>query len=122
MPSHRVPCHMPEPIRTALCGVLLAILAGCTGMDPDPDIATRREEATMRTLVHREDSFESIYKVLTARGYGCSDQKTTNGKGRGLVCSKDFGWKQGCPYLVLVQRDKTEELDNFSIWSGPACH
>src|SRR5579862_2395881 len=102
---------MPEPTRIALGGVLLTILAGCTGMGPDPDVATRREEATLRTLVHREDSFEVIYQVLTARGYKCSDGRTINGKGRGLVCSKDFGWKQGCPYSVLVQRHKSEELD-----------
>lgn len=98
------------------------LIGGCTGGYPDLDAATHTEEATVGKLVHREDSFESINKTLTARDYLCSDQETLDG-GRVLTCDKDIGWKHFCKWSVLVTRVQTRELDNFNI--APlynACH
>ena len=113
------PVHTLSPVSWILAAFLLG---GCTEALADLDADTRAEEAAVRTLVHREDSFEAIYKTLTARGYECSDQKTLDG-GRIVVCSKNIGSEHFCFGSVLVQRVKTHELDNFDIHAlYKACH
>ena len=102
--------------------VLLGILGSVSGCT-DADTATQHEEAAVRKLLHREDSFEFIYKTLTRRGYKCSDQDALD-SGRTVVCGKDMGigWKHFCPYTVIVQRVKTPELDNFDVKGLEVCH
>ena len=88
----------------------------CPG-DVDPATVASREADIVRTLVHKEDSDQSISKTLTARGYTCSDQKGSDGNSRDLICQKSMCWssRYRCSEEVLVQRIQNKQVDNFGI-------
>lgn len=105
---------MPKATQVVFFTALLALLSGCTGCAGNGSAAAHREEATVRTLIHKEDSFESIYKTLTERGYQCSDFKPDEKGGQGLVCGKHYG-HISCGWRISVQRYKEPDVDTFNI-------
>jgi hypothetical protein len=70
---------MLGPTRAVLAGAFLGILGGCGVTGIGASDRAHREESAVRTLVHGEDSFESIYGTLTERGYQCADQRPLEG-------------------------------------------
>jgi|HubBroStandDraft_6_1064221.scaffolds.fasta_scaffold684897_2 hypothetical protein len=103
-------------------------LGGCSVTGIGASERAHSEEAALRKLLHPDDSFDSIYKTLTKRGYQCADQvplgpdqKPLDGA-RVVVCSKHMDLKLFCSWSVHVEKVKTDKVDQFDIWSLQACN
>jgi len=94
--------------------IIAGILTACFSSGPecpsDPIAAARDEAAIVRTLVHKENTSEAMFKTLTARGYQCGPAPTTDVMCQKTVCRSS---KYRCDEDVIVQRYKNR--DQFSV-------
>ena len=97
---------MLKSTQALLVGALLLMLNGCIVTRIGASDRAHREEAELRTLLHPEDSLNSIYAVLIKRGYPCADQ-TYEGH-RSIACNKNMdSIVFGCSWKMSVARQST---------------
>jgi hypothetical protein len=102
--------RMAKYVHAVLVCALVLTLNGCIVTRIGASERAHREQAELRTLIHPEDSFDSIYAVLIKRGYPCADQKSQEGY-RTITCNKNMDSVVfGCSWKILVNIFETPAL------------
>lgn len=99
--------------------IAMASSMGCVVTSLGAESRAHGEEAAMRKLLNRDDTFETVVKVAVKRGYQCNDE--TN-DGRAVVCQKQMDLRViGCKWYVHLFKAKSARGDVFDINSYRAC-
>jgi hypothetical protein len=107
----------------AILIILIASPFGCAVSGVGAESRAHSEEAAMKKLLNKDDSFETVYSTAVQRGYKCNDEMDPRTNGRSVTCQKQMDLKVfGCKWWVDIYKAKSDRGEVFNISSYEACH